>query len=404
MEKEVQLIQDLFIPVLKKDERFDASKSNDFFWEKITNEFVDYNKDSKPFYASIYSLELADAENIINKLENLQLTFLEQLAEENVLGYTSSVIVKLEQTNLYFNEKVQFYKNLEKAIILSERKRIKSELPTMFEKYYFEMDENLLAKAIAKSERQTLRDKMKDWDKELSEEKEEVITLNPNNQEIKTISLVSYIKYAVAACVVLGIGFWFYTSQNEIDLPVNPVVTQPNEEDSSLQLPKPILVESSINTKLTDVLMNEGMGYSNSTSKIKLVNISNSDRIVSIQNAIDEYQKFIEKEILISPVAGEKNKNALILIEKEIDSLEKELTELQSKQNSYLFDGKTLTLYDISTNAITVLAFDNNYYVKKKNDFYTLIVANEPQKYSKVSDSTLKENLEEILYRNGKFN
>jgi hypothetical protein len=274
----------------------------------------------------------------------------------------------------------------------------------MFEKYSFEMDENLLAKAIAKSERQTLRDKMKDWDKELSEEKEEVITLNPNNKEIKTISLVSYIKYAVAACVVVGISFWFYKSQNEIDLPVNPVVTQPNEKDSSLQLPKPILVESSTNSKLTDVLMDEGMGYSNSNSKIKLVSISNSDRIISIQNAIDEYQKFIEKELLTSPGAGEKNKNLIIQLENEINSLEKELTELQSKQNSYLFDGKTLTLYDISPNAITVLAFDNNYYVKKKNDFYTLIVANEPQKYSKVSDSTLKVNLEEILYRNGKFN
>ena len=256
MEKEVQILQNLFIPVLQKDERFDASKCDGLFWNKITSEFINFELDKKPFYASIYSLELADAENIINKLENLQLTFLEQLAEENVLGYTSEVIVKLEETNPYFNEKLQFYKNLEKAIILAERKRIKSELPTMFEKYSFEMDENLLAMSIAKNERQSLRDKMKVWDEELIESnsdlhyiryslsrEEKSLIFEEKNDKVKVISF-SWIKYAVAACVVFGLGFWFYSSQNEIDLPLNPVVTQPNGDNSSLDAPKPILVES----------------------------------------------------------------------------------------------------------------------------------------------------------------
>jgi hypothetical protein len=405
MEKEIQILKDLFIPVLQKDERFDASKCDSAFWKKVVRDFIDYKQDSKPFYATIYSLELADSDKIINKLENLQHSFLDQLAEEYVLGYTSESVIRLEQNNPYFNERIQFYKNLERAIILSERKRMKSELPAMFEKYSFEIDEKQLVQAITNRERQALRDKMKIWDEELLVEKEEeqLITLHTQRQDTKTISLFTYIKYAVAACFVLGLGLWFYNSQNQIDVPDNPVVTQPKEQDSSLELPKPVLVEATSSSKVTDVLMNEGMGYSNSNNKIKLESINNSERIVSIQNAIDAYQKFIENELLTTTGDGPKNKNLHLEVKKEIEILVKELTELQTKQSSYLFDGKTLTIYDISPNAITILAFDETYYIKKKNNFYTLTIANLPQKYSKVSDSTLKEKLDKILFTNGEF-
>lgn len=335
MEKEIQILQDLFIPVLQKDERFDASKCDSAFWKKVLQEFIDYKQDSKPFYATIYSLELADSDKIINKLENLQHSFLDQLAEEYVLGYASEIVTRLEQNNPYFKERVEFYKNLEKAIILSERKRIKSELPVMFEKYSFEMDEKQLVQAITNSERQALRDKMKVWDEELlvENDEEQEITLHKQKQESKIIPLFTYIKYAVAACFVLGLGFWFYNSQNQINVPDNPVVTQPKENDSSLELPKPVLVEATSSSKVTDVLINEGMGYSNSNNKIKLVSVNNSERLVSIQNAIDAYQKFIENELLTSPGNGPKNKNLLIEVEKEIDGLSRELTELQTKQS-----------------------------------------------------------------------
>ena len=86
MEKEIQILQDLFIPVLQKDERFDASKCDNTFWEKILQEFIVYQQDSKPFYATIYSLELAEPMKVIHKLENLQHSFLDQLAEESLFN------------------------------------------------------------------------------------------------------------------------------------------------------------------------------------------------------------------------------------------------------------------------------------------------------------------------------
>ena len=413
MEKEIQIIQDLFIPVLQKDERFDASKCDNTFWEKILQEFIVYQQDSKPFYATIYSLGLAEPMKVIHKLENLQHSFLDQLAEENVLGYSSEGIVKLEQNNPFFKERVQFYKNLEKAIILSERKRMKSELPSMYDKYTFELDEKQLAQAIANRERKALRDKMKLWDKELLAEKEEeqVIELSANKTITKTFPLMSYIKYALAACLVIGLGFWFelYINTTKIqtfgssDRDTENVENYEIEDSNSLELPNPVLVDATNVSKDTNALVNEGMGYTSSNNKIKLVSINNTERIVSIKNAIDTYQKFIQKELLKDSGADPKNKKIRIEVEKNIDSLAKELTELQKKQNTYLFDGKKLTLYDIPSDNITLLAFENKFYVKNKNDFYVLTVANEPQQFSKVINDALKENLEKILFDNGKF-
>lgn len=413
MEKEIQIIQDLFIPVLQKDECFDALKCDNTFWEKILQEFIDYQQDSKPFYATIYGLELAEPMKVIHKLENLQHSFLDQLAEENVLGYSSVSIVKLEHDNPFFNERVQFYKNLEKAIILSERKRIKSELPSMYDKYSFELDEKQLAQAIANRERKALRDKMKLWDKELLAEKEEeqVIELSSNKTITKTLPLMSYIKFAIAACLVIGLGFWFelYINTTKIqtfgssDRDAENVENHEIEDSNSLELPNPVLVDATSISKVTEALVNEGMGYTSSNNKIKLVSINNTERIISIKNAIDAYQKFIQKELLTDSGAAPKNKKIRIEVEKKIDSLAKELTELQKKQNTYLFDGKILTLYDIPSDNITLLAFENKFYVKKKNDFYVLTVANEPKQFSKVIDDALKENLEKILFDNGKF-
>ena len=413
MEKEIQIIQDLFIPVLQKDKRFDVSKCDNPFWKKILQEFIDYQQDSKPFYATVYSLELAEPMKVIHKLENLQHSFLDQLAEENVLGYSSEGIVKLEQNNPFFKERVQFYKNLEKAIILSERKRMKSELPSMYDKYTFELDEKQLAQAIANRERKALRDKMKLWDKELLAEKEEeqVIELSANKTITKTFPLMSYIKYALAACLVIGLGFWFelYINTTKIqtfgssDRDTENVENYEIEDSNSLELPNPVLVDATNVSKDTNALVNEGMGYTSSNNKIKLVSINNTERIVSIKNAIDTYQKFIQKELLKDSGADPKNKKIRIEVEKNIDSLAKELTELQKKQNTYLFDGKKLTLYDIPSDNITLLAFENKFYVKNKNDFYVLTVANEPQQFSKVIDDALKENLEKILFDNGKF-
>lgn len=433
MEKETLILQELFIPVLQKYERFEESKCDSLFWNKITSEFINFEQDKKPFYASIYSLDLVNVEQVLNELESLFKPFLEQLAEENVQGYSSETTRKLAEGNDYFKERVLYYSNLKKAIFLSERKRIKSELPSMYEKYTFEIDEKQLVEGITKIERQTLRDKMKVWDEELiesnyrrpvvrfslaetdtksSSSNDDIIKFlraetetksSPSNEikndKVKIISLSS-IKYAVAACFVFGLGFWFFNNQTDM-VPVNPVVIQPNGGNTKLAVPKPVLEEVTTSSKVTDVLIDEGLGFTSSTKQIKVITINNINRISSVQKAIETYQSFIEKELITSKDDGIKNKKLHIEIKKEIEALQIELNSLQSKHNAYLFDGKALTLYDIEQTKITVLAFENDYYLKKGNEFYVLTKTNVPQVYIKVKDKALQNSLEQVLFSNG---
>ena len=414
MEKETLILQELFIPVFQKDERFDKSKCDGLFWNKVTAEFINFEQDKKPFYASIYSLDLVNVEQVLNELESFFTPFLEQLAEENVQGYNSESTQKLAEGNDYFKERVLFYKNLKKAIFLSERKRIKSELPSMYEKYTFEIDEKQLVEGITKIERQTLREKMKVWDEELIEsdsnlheikfsladaESRSSFSNEIKNDKVKIISL-QWIKYAIAACFVFGLGFWFFNNQTDM-LPVNPVVIQPNGENTKLTAPKPVLEEATTSSKVTDVLIDEGLGFTSSSKQIKVITINNINRISSVQKAIETYQSFIEKELITSKDDGIKNKKLHIEIKKEIEALQIELNSLQSKHNAYLFDGKALTLYDIEQTKITVLAFENDYYFKKGNEFYVLTKTNVPRVYIKVNDKTLQNSLEQVLFSNG---
>jgi hypothetical protein len=363
MELAIDIVKSILLSKLEKDANFDNNKADATFWESFATSLLDFEENDALCKTAIYNLALSKPERMIAKLPNIYNLYIKELAENYVLGNESDAIESLlKSKNQVFYEEVRFLNNLEEAITDIEHERIK---------------------AILSAANKTLVEEQ-------------------NKKEPKVIPL-SWIKYAAAACVVLGLGFWFYNSQNEIDLLIYPVVTQPNGKDSSLELPKPVLVASTISSKVTDVLINEGMGFSNSNNKIKLVSINNSERIVSIKNAIDVYQKFIENELLTLPGDGPKNKNLIIEVKKEIDGLSKELTELQTKQTSYLFDGKTLTLFDVSPNTITVLAYENGYYLKKENNFYSLSIAKEPKKYTKVNDNALKEKLEKILYVNGKF-
>jgi hypothetical protein len=380
MDLAIDIVKSILLPKLEKDANFNSNKVDATFWESFATSLLDFEKNDAICKTVINNLDLNNPDRIISKLPNIYCLFINELAENYILGNESDTIESLlKSKNQIFNEEVRFLNNLEEAITEIEHERIKAILSAA--------NETLIEEQNKKDKKET-----------------EVVSLSRFRQvAASTRSSRSWIKYAVAACFVLGLGFWFYNSQNQIDVQDNPVVTQPKEQDSSLELPKPVLVEATSSSKVTDVLINEGMGFSNSNNKIKLVSINNSERIVSIQNAIDAYQKFIENELLKSPADGMKNKNLLNEVKIEIDGLSRELTKLQTKQSTYLFDGKTLTIYDISPNAITILAFAETYYIKKKNDFYTIAISNSPQKYSKVIDSTLKINLKDILQANGKF-
>ena len=402
------ILKSILIPKLEKDTQFEVSKISESFLESFVTALFNFEKDTKPVYSLLYTLELKETEKIISKLDSIFAVFIKELAENYVLGHSSEIIdTLLKSKNSSFEKEVHFFQNLEKAIIKAERKRIKQELPTLYEKHTFELSDTEIANAIKKKGRQDLKSKIAKWDKELIEE--EVIPVysinsNTENKKQKVISLY-WVKYAVAACFVLGLGVWFYTNQNQGTLPENNVVTAPdkgkapNKTDIITAIPNEIVAEVSTVSISNEVIESNSLGFGTKTKKIKLIENNQLARINSISKAIEKYRKDLEKEFATnqvgnSPISKELNNR--------IDSLQNELKLLKVREQHYIFDGKVLTLY-VSTPPMDnrVLLYEDTYYLKKESDFYKLVISNESQPYQKVMDTSIVKALDKILFDNG---
>ena len=133
MKTAILILQDIILPELEKDSKFEIQKTNAVFWTNITNDVLRFKQDAKPVYASIYGLELDNPEKIISKLLHIFETFIKALGENYVLGETSEATDYLLQSdNETFAKEVVFLKNLQQAVKSVERKRIKSDLPNSY--------------------------------------------------------------------------------------------------------------------------------------------------------------------------------------------------------------------------------------------------------------------------------
>lgn len=228
MKTAIVLVQNMLLPKLEKDSKFSQEKVSSAFWEKFTTDLLHFEEDAKPLYASIYSLELDNPEKIIDKLPNIYSEFLKELAESYVLEeHSQATDYLLKTNNATFAKEIDFLKTIQQAIKSVERKRIKADLPTSYERLTFELSETDLANATKKKGREDLKEKMKQWDKELLES--ESVLSNENHSDIrfqitraelnttenifdkketKVISL-SWMKYAsIAAIFIIGFMIW----------------------------------------------------------------------------------------------------------------------------------------------------------------------------------------------------
>ena len=399
MKLAIDIVQSLLLPKLEKDASFNINQTNIAFWEAFTTTLLDFEKDTKPVYAAIYSLGLKDAEKIISKLDTVYISFIKELAENHVLGISSEAIDYLiTSKNSAFEKEVRFFTDLKNAITKVERKRIKTELPKTFDKLSFEISDDAVALAITKKEREALKEKMNAWDEELMvAEKPPVYSMATNSKEESKVISLSWIKYAVAACLVIGLGVWFFNYNNQGVVPDNKVVTAPKEKDTMPkntilpQIPSEALAEVTTITKTTPVI-EEGLGYA--SNKVQVIEHNQKARIASIVKAIENYQKMLEKEFSGNGVGyGERTK----VIKDSIESLQKELAELKAKGQHYEFDGKALVLY-VSDNATenAIVFYEDAYYLRRETIFYKLTVAKQPQVYKRVNNSEIINELDKI--------
>ena len=386
------VIKNIFLPKLEKDPKFSEKKVDFAFWEKFATDLVHFEEDAKPLYTGIYSLELDNPEKIIDKLPNIYAQFLKELAESYVLDKTSDVTnYLLETNNAVFLKEVQFLKSMQQAIKSVERKRIKTDLPKSYERLTFELSDADLANATKKKGREDLKEKMKKWDNELEKEKRPLIYYSLKNESInKTKSKVissSWIKYAVAACVVLATGIFYFKNTNSTIIPVeNSVVTTDDKKETPAKETKPLINEAIVfapietTSKSVTILQPESLGFtSDKKARIKVTFKDASQRIASLE-------KYIETNPAVDSKILNQHKS--------------ELATLKTLKEKYLFDGKVLTLFaKISTKDYSILLTENQlYYLKKGTQYYHLKISKIVLPLQKVTEAETIEILEKITF------
>ncbi len=407
MKLAIDIVQSLLLPKLEKDANFDANQKNIAFWETFTTAFLDFEKDAKPVYAVIYSLGLKDADRIISKLDTLYISLIKELAENHVLEISSEAIDYLiTSKNSAFEKEVLFFTDLKNAITKVERKRIKKELPNAYDKLSFEISDDAIALAITNKEREALKEKMNSWDKELAVTEETPVYSVSAKKETKVISL-SWIKYAVAACIVLtaGIMYFKFNIDNNVVQPRDTnVVTAPVKKDTTskgiitAEIPSEAIAEVASVTKNSPVI-ESGLGFASKKNNIKIVENNQKARMLSIVTAIEKYRQLLENEFSENKVAKSSKVKEL---ETKINSLQKELALLKEREKQYIFDGKALVLY-VSTTAKenTIVLYGDNFYLKRDANYYRLTVALQPQLYKKVSNTEVVSALDKIIFDYG---
>lgn len=392
MEKSILVLKSLLIPKLEKDINFHRLNFKDAYWEMFTESFLNFENDAKPIYELIYGLQLNDPERIFDKLPNIFSEFMNELAENLVLGnYDRATTYLARIKNQTFLERVSFLQTMQQAIKKVERENIKINLPKSYERLTFELSDVEMTRVTSKVGRDDLKSKFKEWDKELKQEKEPVIFYSIRNEkktepQRKVISL-SWLKYAVAACLILAGGIWVFKYSNPaIIQPDNGIV---NTEKDTTTVDNNIPIEAvAYNTKVSEKVVQypSDLGFTNSTNskKITIYLKDASQRIVKIKNELATER---------NGVAGDGPK---------YKALKKQLDLLVSQQGNYEFDGKHLIIYtnDLKLFCSVLSLDDKTYYLKMDSHYYHLYLTKLPLKFKLLKEAELIEQLEKTSFEN----
>jgi hypothetical protein len=417
------IIKGLILPLVIKLSKGDVTSLPDDFWHQFATDFIYYEIDAAPVYAALYQLELENPEDVFEKLPQVYSSFINELAEEYVLGNKSEITTKLlESKNETFLKEVAFLNTMKAVITKTGRNQLRKDLPQAYDRLVFELDEETLLQVAKKKSREDLRAKFEQWDEELveskkysevikfslSEDKESDFNLNEiessrrgeknitnsAKSELKVITL-NWIKYAAAACLVLGVGVWFYTNYEQQDILHNDVVIAPGKKDypsnstTTPVIPSEALAELVTLTKNASIISSDN-GFA--STNIKITENNQKARKESIEKAIEKYRQMLEKEFPENKVG---DSSRIKVLESKINSLEIELALMKEREKQYAFDGKELVLYVSNTSKENaIILYENSYYLKRDDDFYSLTIGTRKQVYNKVTNASMVE----ILY------
>lgn len=393
MEKSILILKSLLISKLEKDINFHRLNFKDAYWEMLTECFLNFENDAKPIYELIYGLQLNDPERVFDKLPNIFTEFINELAENHVLGNHDKATTYLAQTkNQTFLERVSFLQTMQQAIKKVERQNIKTNLPKSYERVTFALSDAEMIKVTNKTGRDDLKSKFKEWDKELKQEKEPVIFYSIRNEkktepQRKVISL-SWVKYAVAACLILAGGIWFFKYSNPAIIQPDNGIVNTEKDTTAVDNVKPIEAVA-YNTKVSEKVIQypTDLGFTNTTNS-KIITIYLKDASQNIVKIKTELATELDET-----AAGDGPK---------YKALKRQLDLLVSKQGNYEFDGKHLIIYtnDLRLSCSVLSLDDKTYYLKMDNHYYHLYITKLPLKFKPLKEAELIEQLEKTSFEN----
>lgn len=350
MKNEIEIIKNLLLPYFE-EEFGDLIKKSD--WNLIASGFILFEKDPKPLYTAIHKLQILDSEIVTAKLPELYDSFIDEIAEEYVMGEMNPVAIKLlEQNSSLFIKRVSFLKSLKSVITKEGRLKIRKELPNLADRLNYSFSEKSIEVAIKKKAREDLKNKFKDWDNELKEE---------SNKKGKVISL-SWFKYMAAASIIITAGLFYFKSSSINDNTLNLLAD----------------VETSKQTVL--IVSDNGLGYVPNKEKeqINVVFMNYNKRIISINKIITEN------------------------VVDDVSTFKIKLDSLKSLKDTYVFNKNVLTLNSINKNqSIGIVRLNGAaFYLNIGNYFYRIIKHKSPTKLVVEKDELIINQLEKIIFQN----
>jgi hypothetical protein len=351
MKKEIEIVKNIFLPFFKEESYIISEKVN---WKDICSTFIAYENDSKLILNQINKLELSNPDKVISKLPTLYKSFINEIAEDYILGEKYNLInILISQKSILFSERVAFLKTLNNVIIKQERIRIKKELNENKAKFDFFLSDTDVNSVMKKKARLDLKNKFNNWDNELVEEKVTSIKKTGNSTEKSKVFSIHLVKYAVAACLIISAGLFYFNSDNKMDVLANVVTTK----------------------HTISIVEDNGLGYiaKEQSKKIEVIFKDYQMRIASINK-----------------------------VKKNTSAYKAELDSLKSLKNTYIFNGEKVIINskDDNEKLNLIRLYGEVFYIQKNNLFYKIIESNSPIKMIDENDKRIIEELEKIIFQN----
>lgn len=353
------IIESIIFPILKEDSLFRDKQISKELWDKLIEGFIHYENNPAQLINTITEIKLSSTEKLITKLPRVYHSFINQLAENYVLGIKNEITDELlNNGNKTLVNEISFLSTLSNVIKKVERKDLKNSFSNSTNK--ITISDETIALAAKKKGREDLKAQFKKWDNEINNEKEvAAFQIAAKSLEDKTntkVISISFIKYSVAAILVMSIG-WFLVDNNM------------NKSYNTTDI-----AEVKETTITVPILKNEGLGYTVSTQQNIEV------KIVNIQQRIKSLESLIKKD----------------------DSYLNEYKKLKKQELNYRFKNDLITIFYNEEIAKPYIIQTNSkkLYIKIEEAFYEIKIKENLQPLIKEDNNKIINDLEKIIFEN----